>query len=390
MKSAIVTMLGAMAVLFAFAVPEAIGSVSMGSERIVFASHRAGSFDVYSMNADGGDPRQLTDSSFSDTEPAVSPDGSLIAFISSREGNFEIYVMASDGSNVVRLTNTPTNEFGPAWSPDGTMIAYTADPLGNNADVWIMNSDGTNQHNLTNAGGIDRNPDWSPDGTKIAFESVSGLATINLDGTGKTTIVPSQLGEFPSEPDWSPDGTRIAYSQDVGDDNTINAVGPNGEAPTELAGGPGQQLFSPSWSPDGTRMAYSQREQIDPDTRTDPTLYRMNADGSGQELIPGQLDYNTYPDWAFVATPLRQGDLDCNGSIGARDNQALLRHVLGQPSLSQTEPCPDIGDTHGDNIWGDLDCSGAIGARDNQALLRTVLDQPALSQTEPCPDIGET
>lgn len=84
------------------------------------------------------------------------------------------------------------------------------------------------------------------------------------------------------------------------------------------------------------------------------------------------------------------GDSDCSGQIGARDNQALLRHVLSQSALSQTEPCPDLGQEliEPPFIWGDWDCSGAIGARDNQALLRHVLGQPALSQTEPCPDIG--
>lgn len=82
------------------------------------------------------------------------------------------------------------------------------------------------------------------------------------------------------------------------------------------------------------------------------------------------------------------GDSDCSGAISARDNQALLRHVLSQPPLSQTEPCPDLGDSVDGRIWGDWDCNGAISARDNQALLRQVLSQSPLSQTDPCPDIG--
>jgi predicted outer membrane repeat protein len=86
------------------------------------------------------------------------------------------------------------------------------------------------------------------------------------------------------------------------------------------------------------------------------------------------------------------GDSDCSGQIAARDNQALLRHVLGQAALSQTEPCPDLGHAlvEPPEMWGDWDCNGSIGARDNQALLRHVLGQVALSQTEPCPEIGST
>ena len=79
-----------------------------------------------------------------------------------------------------------------------------------------------------------------------------------------------------------------------------------------------------------------------------------------------------------------QGDADCDGGVTTRDNQALLRFVLEQPALSQTEPCTDIG-TDG---WGDWDCDGELGSRDGQAVLRFTLEQAALSQTEPCPDIG--
>jgi hypothetical protein len=87
------------------------------------------------------------------------------------------------------------------------------------------------------------------------------------------------------------------------------------------------------------------------------------------------------------------GDVDCDGGTSTRDNQGLLRRVLQQNPLSQTEPCPDLGTSQhvagiGNKLWGDLDCDGQISTRDNQALLRRVLQQNPLSQTEPCPDIG--
>lgn len=87
---------------------------------------------------------------------------------------------------------------------------------------------------------------------------------------------------------------------------------------------------------------------------------------------------------AAGGAPATAGDTDCNGEITSRDSQALLRHVLGQTPLSQTEPCNDVGF----NGWGDWDCNGSVGTRDNQALLRYVLGQAPLSQTEPCADVG--
>jgi hypothetical protein len=88
------------------------------------------------------------------------------------------------------------------------------------------------------------------------------------------------------------------------------------------------------------------------------------------------------------------GDADCNGSLATRDGQAILRVVLGQNTLSQTQPCNPIGaavvvEGFGDLMWADADCNGTITTRDNQAILRVLLGQNALSQTQPCPAVGE-
>jgi hypothetical protein len=93
-----------------------------------------------------------------------------------------------------------------------------------------------------------------------------------------------------------------------------------------------------------------------------------------------------------VGTQRLFGDVDCDGQISTRDNQALLRNVLQQNPLSQTEPCPDIASNvtvdGTARVFGDLDCDGDVTTRDNQAELRKVLQQNPLSQTEPCPDLG--
>jgi hypothetical protein len=88
------------------------------------------------------------------------------------------------------------------------------------------------------------------------------------------------------------------------------------------------------------------------------------------------------------------GDGDCSGDIGPRDAQAVLKNVLVQTPLSQTQPCPAIGaqvTVDGVNrIWSDWDCGGDVGPRDAQAVLKNVLVQDPLSQTQPCPAVGST
>jgi hypothetical protein len=101
------------------------------------------------------------------------------------------------------------------------------------------------------------------------------------------------------------------------------------------------------------------------------------------------------PTETATAPPLELlwGDADCSGGVKSRDSQATLRHVLDQAALSQTEPCPGVGEQVriGDTqvTWGDWDCNGSIASRDSQALLRFVLSQAELGQTEPCPDVGQ-
>ncbi len=98
-----------------------------------------------------------------------------IAFESDRDGHiinnlfaYEIYVMDANGGNQRNLTNNPTDDRNPSWSPDGKRIAFTSDRDGN-SEIYVMDADGGNQRNLTNNDRSDEDPSWSPDGKRITF-----------------------------------------------------------------------------------------------------------------------------------------------------------------------------------------------------------------------------
>ena len=167
-------------------------SWSPDGKQIAFMSERDGHRQIYVMDADGNNQRNLSDNEFDEWEPSWSPDGKRIAFSARREAHvkkefdmtYEIYVMDADGQNEQRLTDNRNNDWKPVWSPDGERIAFAADRKGDvvSFDIYVMDADGGNQQKLTNHRASDGSPSWSPDGERIVFNS-------NRDGNAEIYVM---------------------------------------------------------------------------------------------------------------------------------------------------------------------------------------------------------
>lgn len=156
---------------------------SADNSKIYLEITRTGNYEVFSINADGGSPTNLTNlPGATDVGPRGSPEGTKIVFWSNRDrtpgapqqgGNFEIYSMNANGSGVTRLTTNPTADFNPDWSPDGKQIVFERGVTGQPNQIFRMNADGTGLTQLTNnLVGRNTQPIWSPDGRRIVFQSL--------------------------------------------------------------------------------------------------------------------------------------------------------------------------------------------------------------------------
>ena len=102
-------------------------------------------FDIYSMDADGGNRLRLTEHAERDQRAAWSPDGQMIAFESQRDGDKSIWLMDADGSNKRKVVEGRE----PSWSPDGKQIAFTSSAFDGNDEIYLAGVDGSNRVRLT-------------------------------------------------------------------------------------------------------------------------------------------------------------------------------------------------------------------------------------------------
>ncbi|HEV3344056.1 MAG TPA: hypothetical protein VG125_27020 [Pirellulales bacterium] len=184
-----------------------------GRLALVVTTNGAGAlrlFDVKSANvtAVGSGPN--------DRGPCWSPDGKKILFTADTGNGADLFVMEADGTNPKNLTNGPGFDADGSWSPDGRKIAFTSNRTGQ-FRLYVMNHDGTEMTDLLKQDLVySVYPCWSPDGEQIAFggrgsDGTIQLCVVNSDGQGLQQL--SDAGQLNSHAAWSPDGQYIAYAR---------------------------------------------------------------------------------------------------------------------------------------------------------------------------------
>jgi hypothetical protein len=179
---------------------------------LLVTSTRSGSADLFALDRDDpGSFSQITDAPSDELSAAYSADGSRIVFATNRDGNFELYVVDADGGNPQRLTSTAVNESEPVWAPDGSQIVYQSDS-GGTVQIWRMNADGSGQRQLTD-GAANLEPAVSPNGATIAFTSIRDgnyeVYLMDPDGANQRNATNSDAPLHERAPAWRGDSTLV-------------------------------------------------------------------------------------------------------------------------------------------------------------------------------------
>jgi imidazolonepropionase-like amidohydrolase/Tol biopolymer transport system component len=267
--------------------------------------------DIYTMPIAGGTPRRIAEGLAYEQQPRFSPDGRRIAFVSDRGGGDNIWIMNADGSDKRQLTKEDFRLLNqPSWSPDGRFIIakkhFTTGRSLGTGEVWLYHVSGgggvplvkkPNEVHQKELG----EPIYAPDGKSFyytrnvtpgpIFEYAQNSNTDLFDierydmDTGEVTKAVSGVGGS-VRPTPSPDGRKIAFVRRERARSKLYVK--------DLASGEERKVFDAldqdvqeTWAVTGVypNMAWT------PDSRTlvfwaGGRIRRVGADGSGAAEIP--------------------------------------------------------------------------------------------------------
>ena len=274
------------------------GLPGIAQTQIAYVSNKAGNKEIWAMDYDGANQRQLSTLKSISLTPRWSPDATRIAFtcyvpfrgITSAQ----ICIYSTDSNRLISFPRFRGTNSSPAWSPDGGELAFMSSQAGD-PEIYVSDISGGHLHRVTFAAGVSTSPAWNPKtGKQIVFVSDRAGSPVlylsNSDGSDVQKIDLPDKG-YVIDPSWSPNGQLVAFSWRRPSGNyDIYAMDIVSHQLLELTRDSSRNE-RPSWAPDGRHLVFES-------TRTGTRqIWSMLADGSQ----PRQLTFqgqNESPNWS--------------------------------------------------------------------------------------------
>ena len=274
------------------------GIAGICESQIYFVSDRSGHKEIWVMDYDGSNQRQLTHLDSIALSPRISPDGSRLAFSSLTKNGWDIMMYSLDLNRMVSFPRFGGTNLSPAWSGDGLKLGFSSSRAGE-SQIYVSDASGGNVRRLTSNKGPDVSPVWNrKTGAQIAFVSgqtgLPQIYTMEADGTNQQRVTDQGYAVSPA---WAPNGQFLSlawvrkYGPGEPGASDIYLMDIASKQWVQLTHDGGRNDF-PSWSPDGRHIVFqssrSGKEEI----------WMMLADGTKtrQLTFTGR---NTQPNWSW-------------------------------------------------------------------------------------------
>jgi len=270
------------------------GEPGIARTKIAYVSELGTARELFVMDYDGYEPRQLTADGFLNLMPRWSPDRRFLVFTTYRNRNTQDIDMIelATGKRWTLVAQGGLN-ITPVLSPDGNSLAYSSSHEGN-AELYRLDTHTKAVQRLTTHAAGDLSPSWSPSGRELAFTSdrSGGPQIFLMSADGSNVRRLTFDGDYNAAPAWSPRGNWIAYvCRTPRKEYKLCVITPDGQKHLQLTTGLGVD-DSPSWSPDGRHLVFSSTVE------GKSQIYMINADGKDLERITFTGTHNSAPSWS--------------------------------------------------------------------------------------------
>ena len=284
---------------FAADILKQFGGVSLIGTRIYFVSDRTGNKEIWSMDYDGSDQKQITNYRTITSFPTVSADGSKVAFTSYSPTPKIVVHSLETGRKLPYYNQSASMNIASDFSPDSKQLLIASTLSGDYAQIYQTNTDGSNLHRISHSSSIDLEAKMNPKtGAGIVFVSGrGGLPQIYRMSSDGSDVVRLTNGEGEAvNPSWNPDGQHIAFAWTRGYNPGAFNIFVMDVATREyiqLTSGEGRNE-NPQWAPDGVHLVYSsKRGRVS-------QIWTMLADGGSPRQLTTRGN-NEKPVWSGKA-----------------------------------------------------------------------------------------
>ncbi len=236
---------------------------------------------------------------------AVSPDNSTILYkttyydIEQNKSNGEFYTMNADGSNVTQITNTKFNEYEGTWRPDGQKIGFLSSESGS-SQLWEMNPDGSGRKQISDIEGGLNGFKYAPDQSKIIFIKDVKVAP---DVHDIYPDLPKASGRIVNDLmyrhwDHWVDAMSHIFVADYDGNAVTNAIDIMKDEPYESPNAPFGGMEQINWSPDSKTIAYTCRKKVGKaySISTNSDIYLYNTETKETvNISDGMMGYDVSP-----------------------------------------------------------------------------------------------